>query len=352
MTTPKVVISRLEQVDIRFVWPTEPHHFTPWLLDNAELLSEALGLRIELDDREHSVGAFSLDLIGRVSGSDQVVIVENQFGATDHSHLGQILTYAGGTSPTVIIWIAETFRDEHRAALDWLNLNTPTDVRFFGVALSAVRIGNSESHVVAPRFDVVSKPNDWEKLARQESATESGPSGARKALYQRFWALLGTEAKSRKLTTATPPSTNWWTLQSVSPGFSWIVSYMQGGVRSELYIDTGNKTRNEFLAHQLELRQPELSEAFGAGGLSVDLLPKNRACRVETRKAGPVIVDESTWDEVRSWMLDTQTRLRAAVNSTGGLPVGEPPAGWVAPYETGSVEPSDAAEESAIGSDG
>jgi hypothetical protein len=61
-----------------------------------------------------------------------VVIVENQLETSDHTHLGQLLTYAAGTDPMTIVWIAAAFRPEHRAALDWLNARTDEDTRFFG----------------------------------------------------------------------------------------------------------------------------------------------------------------------------------------------------------------------------
>lgn len=97
--TALVNLTRLQPVAITSVWPTEPHHFTPWLLANAGLLSGTLGLDVELESREYKVGKFSLDIIGHEVATGTPVIVENQYGPTDHGHLGQILTYAGGTKP-------------------------------------------------------------------------------------------------------------------------------------------------------------------------------------------------------------------------------------------------------------
>ena len=85
------------------------HHFTPWLLLKSKLLSTVLGLDIELESREFTVGPFSLDLIGKELSTGSTVIIENQYGPTDHTHLGQVLTYAGGTHPTTVVWIAEQF---------------------------------------------------------------------------------------------------------------------------------------------------------------------------------------------------------------------------------------------------
>lgn len=154
----KATMGRLEPVALREVWAHEALAFTPWLLANADVLGEVLDMDLEIMAAEHPVGGFALDLIATDLRSNERVIIENQIETTDHLHLGQLLTYAGGTDPANIVWIAAAFRDEHRAALDWLNLRTDPDTRFFGVEISAVRIGDSPP---APLFQVVAKPNDW-----------------------------------------------------------------------------------------------------------------------------------------------------------------------------------------------
>ena len=88
-------LGRLEPVDVRTVWEKEDRDFTPWLLDHDDRLAEALGIDLEIQQSEHPVGNFSLDLIGHDLTNDAVLIVENQLSGTDHNHLGQILTYAG-----------------------------------------------------------------------------------------------------------------------------------------------------------------------------------------------------------------------------------------------------------------
>ena len=62
-TTPHIV--RLVPVEVRHVWPQEASGFTPWLLDNADVLADILGIDLELEGREHPVGGFNLDLLGR-----------------------------------------------------------------------------------------------------------------------------------------------------------------------------------------------------------------------------------------------------------------------------------------------
>ena len=108
--------------------------------------------------------------------------MENQLAVTDHSHLGQVLTYAAGTAASTIVWIATAFREEHRQALDWLNDNTGDNAHFFGIQLQVVRIGQSEP---APLLNVVVQPNDWQKQVR--AATQAGAITGKGALYVAFW---------------------------------------------------------------------------------------------------------------------------------------------------------------------
>jgi hypothetical protein len=136
-------------VDPTTLWGHEAHDFTPWLLDNTDGLADALGIDVELEATEHRVGTFSLDLLGKDLTNGTILMVENQLAGTDHSHLGQILTYATGTGAATIVWIATTFREEHRQALDWLNEQTGEGIHFFGLQLEAFRIKGSEP---APHF--------------------------------------------------------------------------------------------------------------------------------------------------------------------------------------------------------
>jgi len=89
---------------------------------------------------------------------------------TDHRHLGQLLTYAAGLRAVTIVWIAKHFTHEHLAALDWLNNNTTEDVNFFGIEIELWKIGDSP---LAPKVNIVSKPNDWNKIVRERPVGDS-----------------------------------------------------------------------------------------------------------------------------------------------------------------------------------
>ena len=106
-----IELGKLEQVDPRTLWDTEPGDFTPWLAKNIELLAEELGLDLELLQVEKPVGDFSCDILARDTGRDRPVIIENQLEATDHRHLGQLLTYASGLDAAVVVWISPEIRE-------------------------------------------------------------------------------------------------------------------------------------------------------------------------------------------------------------------------------------------------
>lgn len=166
-------LGRLERVSLREAWPNEAHNFTPWLAqpENLSLLGEAIGRDLEPHAEEHSVGPFRADILCREIGTDTWVLIENQLERTDHSHLGQLLTYAAGLNTVTVVWVAERFTDEHRAALDWLNQKTPEDISFFGLEVELWKIGNSQ---MAPKFNVVSKPNEWTRqIAASTDNSES-----------------------------------------------------------------------------------------------------------------------------------------------------------------------------------
>jgi hypothetical protein len=313
---PLVNLTRLKPVLVATVWPTEAHHFTPWLLENGDLLSEVLGMDIELDSREYKVGKFSLDIIGREVATGSPVIIENQYGPTDHSHLGQILTYAGGAKPTTVVWVAEEFREEHRAALEWLNTHTDPTVRFFGVRLAAVTLDGAPSGLIAPFLELVVKPNEWEKVA--VAATSAGTT-ALQELYREFWSQFEPLAKQRRWTNASAPAQNWWNMPAGLSGATWSVSFAMFGGRSELYFQDPDPDINLARWSVLNRKKAEITKVF-AGELIFDNLPNNKGCRIEARLNGPKIADRTQWPAVINWMIDTQERLRKAVQAVGGIP--------------------------------
>ena len=161
--------------DLRSVWKHEASDFTRWLAEeeNLKLLSEAVGMRIRLVETEASVGSFSVDILAEDEDTQTKVVIENQLEPTNHDHLGKVITYASGVDARVAIWIVREAREEHQRAIDWLNEHTDESLAFFLVQIELWQIDDSKK---APRFEIISKPNEWAKAAKQSVSSMNSPS--------------------------------------------------------------------------------------------------------------------------------------------------------------------------------
>lgn len=134
------LLGRLERVELRNVWASEATDFTPWLAraENMSVLGEALNIDLELEAQERSVGPFRADLLCKDIDTGRWVLIENQLERTDHTHLGQLLTYASGLDAVTIVWVAARFTEEHRSTLDWLNKITNDRFSLFRIGGGAL----------------------------------------------------------------------------------------------------------------------------------------------------------------------------------------------------------------------
>lgn len=305
-------LGRLVRLDPREIWPNEANDFTPWLLENGDLLGDALGLEIELTDREHEVGDYYLDLIGEDLTNDCPLVVENQLSRTDHSHLGQLLTYAAGTDAKTVVWVAPTFREEHRQAIDFLNALAESGARFFAVELHVVRIGGSEP---APLLNVVAKPNDWHAAA--SASTRAARTGSVKGhLYAAFWQKALNAARELEPSISGDRkigARHWLTIERPTPlakiGFAFARSER---LRVELYIYRGTPAANLELFHRL-FREKDSIEAQIGSSLSWEELAGKRACRIALYRDGGV-QNEDRHDEYVAWLVDGLQKFREVFN--------------------------------------
>ena len=150
-----------EQVNVRSKWEHEAFNFTPWLAKNLGVLGEAIGLNLEPVREEQQVGSFSLDILARETDEDVTVAIENQLEWTDHSHLGQLLTYAAGCNARIAIWVADEFQYEHAEALHQLNRWVGTNIRFYGVKVDVFQ--TTSDTTLESKFRMVIGPHSWNK---------------------------------------------------------------------------------------------------------------------------------------------------------------------------------------------
>ncbi|MBV9662089.1 MAG: DUF4268 domain-containing protein [Acidimicrobiales bacterium] len=306
-------LGRLESLDARKVWVHEAYDFTPWLLENSEVLANVLGIDLELSTAEHTVGDFSLDLIGRDNTNDCMLIVENQLTGTDHDHLGKLVTYAAGTEARTVVWLATAFREEHRQAVDYLNQLAGENARFFGVRIGVVKIGESSP---APLFELVAQPNDWAAHTATTAKVAAGQAG-KGPLYQEFWTRLLKRIHDEHpaWTNAHKPGpANWTSLLWFTPGVGFNVSFRnQQRISVEVYLDTGDEDGSLTLYKTLQAERPAIEQAFG-GPLSWEELEKKRACRIAVYRPGDVTKSDE-YDQYIDWLFDNYRRLRNAVGS-------------------------------------
>lgn len=292
-------LSKLERVPLRDAWKHEANEFTPWLAetDNLNALSDALGLsELVHVATEHWVGDFKLDIL--CTDGDEQVIIENQLEKTNHTHLGQIIAYAAGVGAKKVIWVAESFRPEHAAALQFLNDNTTDDLNFFAVEVELWRIGDSP---LAPKFEVVVKPNEWAKSGREQAraATATTPT---KQLQQKFWMALLEHliAMAPQIRPQKPRPQHWLNNSIGRAGFGLNITANTRDERLgvELWIP-GSEAKKHFANLLAQKKDIETKLGFE---LDWQELPDAKGCRIATWFSNASIEEESRWDEYLDWL--------------------------------------------------
>lgn len=297
-------IGVIQAVDLREVWVKEAYDFTPWLAKNINLLSQTLGLDLELRAEEAAVGNFSLDLLAHDLGSDRVVIIENQLSVTDHDHLGKLLTYAAGYDAGVAVWIASSFREEHRQALDWMNQRTDTSTEFFGIVVEAWRIDCSRP---ACNLKIVSAPNSWQKSVGKKSAASS----SRGERYQQFFQRLLDELRGIGFTKAKAAQPqNWYSFSSGMTGITYGTTFsMDSRVRAEVYIGRGDRDINKAIFDHLLGSRAEIEHEFGAL-LEWERLNDRTASRIAIYRSGSIDDENLDLEELVEWNISYLQTLR------------------------------------------
>ncbi len=303
-------LGTIKRIDAREVWKHEALEFTPWLKENITLLGSALGLDLDLVESEVPVGPFSADLVAKDVSNDRWVVIENQLAPTDHSHLGQLLTYGASTKQvSVFIWISPEFREEHRAALDWLNEHSDESSLFFAIVIELLAVDDSKP---APNFRLVSFPNDWSK----GGGGIRGRVSEKGAAYAEFFSELLAAFKERfpgETNVSKASSQNWLSMSIGRAGLStgWAFT-ADRRFRAELYIDAGTRAVNDFYFEQLEQNKKQVESQI-EHALDWDPLEGSRGCRISSYyPTSPVSVldEDSQLEPLKAWAVDEMKSLR------------------------------------------
>lgn len=312
----KIELGQLEQVDLRAVWESEPYSFTPWLAQQSNLdrLAEVLELpELDLVQIEKSVSEFSVDIVAKMRDTGDIVAIENQLELSDHTHLGQSLTYAAGTGAKAVIWVCKRFKEGHLAALEWLNRVTDDEIGFFGVEIEAWKIGNS---LPAPKFNVVVRPNVWARNVR-ERATSITPVQAQNIEYWRAFNVLAAEYDWPRSSRTTQGDSIWQQFANTDDLSVWLhCQILRGETRKVsvgIQVNPVDRSRADLIASTLIALLPG---APGLQGLSFTVSAE-RGGKVNARTFADFDPDDSaSWESQHRWIAATSKRLRDAFTET------------------------------------
>ena len=282
--------------DLRSVWKNERSDFSAWLAreENLRQLGDTIGIDIKLAEVESSVGVFSVDLLAAEEGTGRKIVIENQLEDTDHDHLGKIITYAAGKGADFVVWIVKRARDEHRAAVEWLNQRTDESVGFFLIEIELWKIGGSP---LAPKFNIVERPNDWVKTTKNLSEN-------RKTQLE-FWQQFIDYAYNRpdfaaEFSRRKPEADSHFDIGHRGYGYTIVLSASTQKRRLGCLFCFHNK---EEIFEKFEAREREIEEFLGAQ-------VQWRGTRMFVYKDGDITAGLDLWQGYFHWLCDMALKFR------------------------------------------
>lgn len=305
-------LGRLQKIDLRNIWKSEALDFTPWLAEeaNLSLLSETLGIDLELEAVERNVGPFRADILCQDTSDGTWVLIENQLERTDQTHLGQLITYAAGLDAVTIVWISARVADEHRAAADWLNEITKSNVRFFVLEVELWKIGDSPA---APKFNIVSKPNDWSRsTAQARNAIAEGELSPTRLAQKEFWsAVEGLLGESPHKINPVKPLAQSWLYHGIGrTGFSLGMSMntRENWIRVAINL-MGETAKSNF--DQLAKQRRSIETRLGYP-LEWQRLEDKTEARICITRHDTDPLDRQTWPQQHAWLIEKLSEFHTA----------------------------------------
>ena len=296
-------LGQLTPVALRDIWASEASDFTPWLAkeENLSILGITLGIDLELEAQETAVGPFRADILCKDINTGAWVLVENQLERTDHGHLGQLLTYASGLEAVTIIWISKQFTEEHRSTLDWLNRITDESIRLFGLEVELWRIGNSPP---APKFNVVSKPNDWfRSVAQAKRAINESELSDVRIMQRDYWTAFHEALRKfgGPITGNQKPQAQSWMSYPIGRSemnLSTVMNRSKKRISAQLYLKTKHA---KALFHLLREQKTEVEKEFKRP-LEWEELPERQDCRIAVYRNSVDPEDRGDWTCQHEWL--------------------------------------------------
>ncbi len=299
-------IGKIQKVDLREVWKHEAADFTRWLAENIDYLNEVIDFDIAVQTIEGNVGPYRVDIYGE-DGLGNKIIIENQLEKTDHSHLGQILTYLVNLDANIAIWITSNPIEEHRQVIEWLNETTPDSMCFYLIKVEGVRIEGQS--LVAPLFTMVEGPT----RERKKIGAEKKEFAQRHTVRKEFWTqFIDTMNQKSSLCQNVNPGTDAWigiALGIAGVGLNLVVS--KNYARAEIYINRGGIERNKEVFDFFYTLKDQIEKDFG-GVLVWERMEDRVTSRIKCQLDGVDVFHEDDWLKMNDFIIDAALRMHKA----------------------------------------
>lgn len=300
-----VKIGKLTEVDVRDLWKHEQYDFSNWLAkeENIKLLDDEIGLTLMDINKEVYIGSYRCDLVAKDETTGQIVIIENQLEATNHDHLGKIITYAAGLDAKTIIWIVKEAREEHKAAIEWLNNNSSEEIGFFLIELHAYKTNDS---LPAPMFKVVEKPNNFTKTSKQNYSDKELNRSQNEHLM--FWEEFNTVivSKGKPFSVRKPTTDHWYDVAIGTSEAHLAINLVnkENKIVLELYI-LDNKNLFDHIYEDKEKIESTLQMSF-----SWERLDGKKASRIKHDVLGLDFSDHSNYPQLMDECIEKILKMR------------------------------------------
>lgn len=292
-------LGKLMEVNVRDLWKHEQYDFSTWLAkdENIEELGNIIGLNLVDVNTEVYVGAYRCDLVAIDETTGIKVIIENQLEATNHDHLGKIITYASGLDAKVVVWIVTEAREEHRSAIEWLNNNTLNNIAFFLIEIHAYRIGDS---LPAAKFEMIEKPNDF--IKNTKGSNSNGELNKSQAERLEFWTQFNEVIveKGKPFSLRKASTDHWYDVALGITGLHISITLVNKAnvVGVEVYIQDDKE-----LFDSLYERKADIEEQTGMV-FSWERLDGKKASRIKYSIPGLDFNDHSNYHELMVEIID------------------------------------------------
>ncbi len=298
-------LGKLKEIDIRTVWPHEQYDFSKWLAqdENIQELGDSLNLSLTDVETETSVGNFRCDILAKDELTGKMVLIENQLEATNHDHLGKIITYASGLDAAVVVWIVASARDEHAAAIEWLNKHTDDEISFFLLEVHAYQIGDSDP---APQFTIIEQPNDFVKTVK--SVAKSADMNESQKQRLEFWTRFNdvVESKGKPFNKRKATTDHWYNVAigSSDANISIDLVNKEHKIRVSLWISD-----NKELFDALFMRRDEIEAALGFG-LVWNRLDNKKASYISAYIKGLDFKKQDNYPDLMEQIIDMVVKMK------------------------------------------